>query len=99
MNNYTLSPTPSVCSFIDAIRSGAHPRDAAMQNGFSLPEATLIRKLAGLPVTRHAPDTAEKVIALRATGLTYRQIAEQLHISFSYVNHILQQSRKPEVSM
>lgn len=92
-DTYPLQPTPNVCHFIKAVRAGTHPRDAAKQNGFSVPEANLIRKLAGLPIARHAPDIAEQVIALRATGITYRQIAEQLNISQPYVNHILHQHR------
>ncbi|MCX9021537.1 helix-turn-helix domain-containing protein [Citrobacter portucalensis] len=93
-NDYDLTPTTHVCNFIDAVRSGIHSRDAAKQNGLSIPEANLIRKLAGLPVARHAPDITEQVIALRATGITYREIAEHLHISQSYVNHILHQYRQ-----
>ncbi len=92
--NYSLTPTQPVCQFIDAVRSGIHPRDAAKQHGFSVPEANLIRKLAGLPISRHAPDITEQVIALRATGITYRDISEKLGISQSYVNHILHQSRR-----
>lgn len=91
--HYDLQPTQPVCAFIDAVRSGIHPRDAAKQHGLSTPEANLIRKMAGLPIARHAPDISEQVIALRATGLTYRQIADQLRISHAYVNHILHQHR------
>lgn len=90
---YDLNPTQPVCAFIDAVRSGIHPRDAAKQHGLSVPEANLIRKMAGLPIAKHAPDISEQVIALRATGLTYRDISERLHISQAYVNHILHQHR------
>lgn len=93
MQEYQLQATQQVCHFIDAIRSGIHPRDAAKQNGLSIPEANLIRKMAGLPIAKHAPDISEQVIALRASGLTYRQIADQLNISHAYVNHILHQHR------
>ena len=93
VDTYPLQATPKVCHFIDAVRDGVNPREAAKQTGFSIAEATLIRKLAGLPIARYAPDIAEQVIALRATGITYRQIAEQLNISQAYVNHILHQHR------
>lgn len=90
---YILTPTTPVIEYLDSLNQGLHPREAAKQAGLSIPEGNLIRKMAGLPVARYAPDLIDKVISLRATGMTYRDIALNAGCSQSYVNHILHQHR------
>lgn len=90
---YALTPTPEVSEFLTLIHFGKSPSQAAKQSGLNPHEAILIRKLAGLPVNSHQQNIPEKVVHLRSHGLTYKQIAQQLGISLSYVNIILQRHR------
>jgi len=91
---YTLAPTPEVTEFLTLIHSGKSPSQAAKRSGLNPHESILIRKLAGLPVNSHQPHIPEKVAYLRSQGLTYKQIAQNLGISLSYVNICLQRARK-----
>ncbi|WP_215847754.1 helix-turn-helix domain-containing protein [Candidatus Pantoea bituminis] len=91
---HALTSTPEVQRFLDLIQSGQSPSQAAKQSALNPHEAILIRKLAGLPVNSHQPHIPEKVAYLRSQGLTYKQIAQHLNISLSYVNIILQRHRK-----
>ncbi len=91
---YELSPTPEVQLFLDLISSGQSPSTAAQQAGLTRHESVLIRKLAGLPVSRHQPHIHQEVVKLRSQGHTHKQIAKQLSISTSLVNHCLCKHRK-----
>lgn len=91
---YTLTPTQEVQRFLSLLESGQTPSAAAKQAGLNPHEAILIRRLAGLPVNSPKQNIPEKVVNLRAQGLTHKQIAEQLSISQSYVNLILCKHRK-----
>lgn len=84
-----LTPTPEVKLFLDLLSQDVHPTLAARQSGIRVPEATLIRKLAGLPVRKHPKDIRDRVKMLREAGLTHVKIAAVLDISASYVNQIL----------
>lgn len=90
----TLTPTKEVQRFLSLLESGQSPTAAAKQSGLNPHEAILIRKLAGLPVNSPKQNIPEKVVNLRAQGLTHKQIAEQLSISQSYVNLILCKQRR-----
>lgn len=91
---YTLTPTQEVQRFLSLLQSGQTPSAAAKQAGLNPHESILIRKLAGLPVNSPKQNIPEKVVNLRAQGLTHKQIAQQLSISQSYVNLLLCKHRK-----
>ncbi|MER2043561.1 MAG: helix-turn-helix domain-containing protein [Pantoea agglomerans] len=89
----TLTPTEEVQCFLSLLHSGQTPSAAAKQAGLNPHESILIRKLAGLHVNSHQQNIPEKVVYLRSQGMTYKQIAQNLNISRSYVNIILQRHR------
>ncbi|MGC1023154.1 hypothetical protein WKH71_20160 [Pantoea agglomerans] len=91
---YTLTPTQEALHFLSLLESGQTPSAAAKQAGLNPHESILIRKLAGLPVNSPKQNIPEKVVNLRAQGLTHKQIAQQLSISQSYVNLLLCKHRK-----
>lgn len=93
-DEYILTPTEQVVSFLNDLKTGIKPALAARANKFTTTEANLIRRLAGFKVNRYPRDIVNDVVSLRSQGLTYRGIAEQTGISTAYVNHLLQMHRK-----
>lgn len=91
----TLTPTPEVSVFLKLLQSGkVTPKQAADACGFTNNESVLIRRLAGIPVQSYPSDIKQRVVQLREQDMTYKAIAEQLHISVPYVNYLLQKHRK-----
>lgn len=83
---YTLTPTKEVQRFLEFISTGLSPTAAAKQSGLNPHESVLVRKLAGIPISKKYTQVYEDVLKLRSKGLTHRQIAQQLGISPSLVN-------------
>jgi len=83
---YSLIPTPEVQRFLEFISTGLSPSAAAKQSGLNPHESVLVRKLAGIPISKKYTQVYENVLKLRSEGLTHRQIAKQLGISPSLVN-------------
>lgn len=91
---YKLTPTKEVQCFLSLLADGQSPSTACLAAGLNQHEQILVRKLAGLPVTKHQKNIPERVVSLRSKKLTHKQIADKLSISPSYVNLCLVRHRK-----